>query len=375
MARRQPILIGTSGWSYQSWRGPFFDKEIPVARHLEFYAERFSTTELNGVFYRTPSVEAVQSWAERTPDDFVFAWKASKFITHWKRLTDKCRNSIELMESRLQLLGRKAGPVLFQLPPQFRKNRERLAAFLRLLPARRCYAFEFRHPSWYEDDILDVLRDHDIALCISDHHDAPAPWVVTARHVYVRGHGPTGRYRDHYPLKTLQSWAVWLRDLHRQGHETYVYFDNDQKSAAPKDALHLADIVRSTGSGGSHSELPSHASVGLSAEARTKESRMPRGDKSSYTGKQKRKAQHIEESYEKRGVRPKEAERRAWATVNKESGGGKKSGSGRGQPENRSASRKGGRLGGRAAARRPAAARKASARKAARTRQRRAASR
>jgi plasmid stabilization system protein ParE len=153
-----------------------------------------------------------------------------------------------------------------------------------------------------------------------------------------------------------------------------VYFDNDQKSAAPKDALRLASIVKSLSENGDvqPQELRSNASVGISGESSAKERLMPRGDKSSYTSKQKRKAEHIEEGYEKRGVSHREAERRAWATVNKESGGGKKSGSGRGKSENRSASRKGGRLGGRAAARRPAAARATSARKAARTRQRRA---
>jgi uncharacterized protein YecE (DUF72 family) len=372
MTHRPGILIGTSGWSYRSWRGPFFDPAIPTTRHLEFYANRFSTTELNGVFYRTPTVEAVRAWAERTPDDFVFTWKASKFITHWKRLTEKCANSLDLLESRLRLLGHKAGPVLFQLPPQFQKNRERLASFLRMLSRRRRYAFEFRHASWYEHDILDLLRDHDIALCISDHHDAPAPWIATAQHIYVRGHGPTGRYRGHYTDKGLRSWATQLQHFQQQRHEIYVYFDNDQKSAAPKDALRLAALVTSSGAAGSSSEPRPHPSVGFSGESSAKERVMPRGDKSSYTSKQKRKAEHIEEGYEDRGVSHKEAERRAWATVNKESGGGKKSGSGRGKRENRSASRKGGRKGGRASARRPASARRASARKAARTRQRRA---
>jgi uncharacterized protein YecE (DUF72 family) len=146
------ILVGTSGWSYRSWRGPFFPEKLAARLHLQFYAEAFPTTELNGVFYRTPTEEAVSGWAEQTPDDFVFAWKASKFITHWKRLKDTSRNSLELLESRLRLLRGKAGPVLFQLPPQFTKNRERLAAFLKMLRVKREYAFEFRHPSWYEDD-------------------------------------------------------------------------------------------------------------------------------------------------------------------------------------------------------------------------------
>jgi uncharacterized protein YecE (DUF72 family) len=237
------ILVGTSGWSYRSWRGPFFPADVPTPRHLEYYATHFTTTELNGVFYRTPTEDAVRAWAARTPDDFVFAWKASKFITHWKRLNDTCRNSLDLLESRIRLLGLKAGPILFQLPPQFEKNRERLASFLKLLSDRQKYTFEFRHPSWYEDDVLDLLRDNDIALCISDHHDAPSPWIATAGHVYVRGHGPGGRYRGHYRPNTLDVWSRWVKRMKRSGHTVYVYFDNDQKSAAPKDAERLAGLI------------------------------------------------------------------------------------------------------------------------------------
>ncbi len=244
MPRGAGILIGTSGWSYASWRGVFFPRQLPASKHLEFYAGRFSTTELNGVFYRTPTVEAVKAWADRTPPDFVFAWKASKFITHWKRLSDKSQNSLDLLESRLRLLGDKSGPVLFQLPPQFRKNRERLASFIGLLRREHRYAFEFRHPSWYEDDILDLLRDSNIALCLSDHHDAPAPWIATARHVYIRGHGPTGRYQGRYPPAALRRWARTVRALGRTHHPIYVYFDNDQKSAAPLDAARLMSLLK-----------------------------------------------------------------------------------------------------------------------------------
>jgi uncharacterized protein YecE (DUF72 family) len=237
------IFVGTSGWSYQSWRGPFFPKEVKIKDHLRFYASQFNSTELNGVFYRTPTIEAVRGWREQTPADFLFAWKASKFITHWKRLGPTSKNSIALMESRLKLLGPKAGPVLFQLPPQFKADRERLAAFLKLLNRCRPYAFEFRHNSWYEDGILDLLREHDISLCLSDHRDAPSPWEVTARHVYVRGHGPGGAYKDHYSDKTLRNWAADIRKWKRQRRTVFVYFDNDQKSAAPKDALRLMDIL------------------------------------------------------------------------------------------------------------------------------------
>jgi len=237
------VFIGTSGWHYDSWRGPFFPPEVKKKDHLRFYAGQFPAVELNGVFYRTPSLEAVREWRRQTPPGFVFAWKASKFITHWKRLSDKSTNSLALIEERLRILGRKAGPVLFQLPPGFKADRDRLAAFIRLLPRRRLYAFEFRDPSWYADEIFDLLRKHGISLCLSDHHDAPAPWTVTARHVYVRGHGPGGTYKDHYPDATLRQWAAQIRAWVRQRRIVYVFFDNDQKSAAPRDAGRLMALL------------------------------------------------------------------------------------------------------------------------------------
>jgi uncharacterized protein YecE (DUF72 family) len=237
------IWVGTSGWTYDGWRGPFYPKEVPKKRWLAWYAQQFATTEINGSFYRTPSLEAVEAWREQTPDEFLFAWKASKFITHWKRLSDKSANSIELMESRIKVLGPKAGPVLFQLPARFKADGERLASFLKLLSKKYKYAFEFRDASWYEKDILTLLRKRDVALCLSDHIDAPAPWVVTAGHVYIRGHGPTGEYKDRYPLKTLREWAAAIRKWKRQGRTVFCYFDNDQKSAAPKDARRLSQLL------------------------------------------------------------------------------------------------------------------------------------
>ncbi|HWL05983.1 MAG TPA: DUF72 domain-containing protein [Xanthobacteraceae bacterium] len=237
------ILIGTSGWSYASWRGPFFPKEVMVKHHLRFYGTQFPTTELNGVFYSTPSLKTVRNWRDASPEGFVYAWKASKYITHWKRLGPSSRSSLALMETRLKALGPKAGPVLFQLPPQFRADRERLAAFLKLLRTKRRTVFEFRHPSWYEKPILDLLADHDIALCLSDHHDAPAPWEATASFVYIRGHGPGGRYKDHYPDRTLKDWAKNIRRWTRGRRDVHVYFDNDQKSAAPADAKRLMALL------------------------------------------------------------------------------------------------------------------------------------
>jgi uncharacterized protein YecE (DUF72 family) len=237
------VLIGTSGWHYDSWRGPFYPEGVTLKDQLRYYASQFQTTELNGVFYRTPTVEAVKSWRRDTGKDFVFAWKASKFITHWKRLSQKSVNSLELLESRLALLGGKAGPILFQLPPNFAADLDRLDAFLKLLPKKRRFSFEFRHSSWYEPRVLRRLSDHNISLCLSDHHDAPAPWKRTADFVYVRGHGPGGRYKDHYGAETLRQWAKRIRSWRKQGCDVYVYFDNDQKSAAPRDALQLRQLL------------------------------------------------------------------------------------------------------------------------------------
>jgi uncharacterized protein YecE (DUF72 family) len=186
----------------------------------------------------------VRNWRDSTPRDFTFAWKASKFITHWKRLSANCENSIALMETRLEALGRKGCLVLFQLPPNFSADQARLSAFIQMLPSTRRYAFEFRHRSWYQDGIMELLQSRDAALCISDHEDAPSPWEATAGHVYVRGHGLEGRYRGSYSGKTLARWAAAIDDWKCQRRDVFVYFDNDQKAAAPKDAQRLLGLVK-----------------------------------------------------------------------------------------------------------------------------------
>ena len=199
--------------------------------------------ELNGVFYRTPTPESVRRWRDQTGRHFVFAWKASKFISHWKRLSENSISSLQLLDDRLSILGHKVGPILFQLPPDFAADASRLGAFLKLLPERRRYSFEFRHPSWYSANILRILADRNIALCISDHHDAPAPWERTADFVYLRGHGPGGRYEGRYSRATLAVWGKLIQAWHGDLCDVYLYFDNDQKSAAPMDALALLPLL------------------------------------------------------------------------------------------------------------------------------------
>ena len=232
------VRIGTSGWHYASWHGPFYPPEIRIKDFLAFYVERFDTAEINNSFYRLPTEKAVQAWRDGTPEGFLFAWKVSRFITHMKRLKD-IEESIELVFGRMSALGDKFGPVLFQLPPTFKADavtRERVARTLSLVPPGHRYAFEFRHPSWYDETAFAILRDHNAALCISDHAAAPSPWLATASFVYVRGHGTNGRYAGSYSPETLREWASRTAQWRREGRDVYVYFDNDIKSAAPGDA-------------------------------------------------------------------------------------------------------------------------------------------
>jgi len=240
--RNTETRIGTSGWHYRDWWGPFYPDDLKKKDAFSHYASRFEAVELNAPFYRTPTEKAVEAWRDGAPEDFRFAWKASRFITHWRRLNID-ENSLGLLHSRLDLLGDRLGPVLFQLPPHMPADRDRLAAFVSHLPVSRRWCFEFRHRSWYEEPIFDVLRDHNAALCLSDHADAPAPVVLTADWVYVRNHGPSGRYHGSYEDKALAEQAELMRAWRSEGRDIWCFFDNDVKSAAPRDAVRLRDLV------------------------------------------------------------------------------------------------------------------------------------
>ncbi len=177
-----------------------------------------------------------------TPPGFLFSWKASRFITHMKRLKDP-EDSLSRIYAPMEALGQKLGPALFQLPPQMRPDLPRLADFLALLPPGRRHVMEFRDPAWYAEPVLAMLAEHQVALCVSDHHHAPAPWVVTAPFAYVRGHGPGGRYAGSYPEPTLRSWARSIADWRSNGRDVFAYFDNDIGCAAPADAQRLKAML------------------------------------------------------------------------------------------------------------------------------------
>lgn len=237
------LFVGTSGWHYESWLGPFYPERYPKPKLLAFYAGVFAATEINLSFYRLPSAEAVASWRDDTPENFLFSWKAHRVITHYRRLQNT-EEDIAQVFARMEGLGPKFGPVLFQLPPRFKADRERLAGFIATLPAGCRYTFEFRDPSWYEPAIIDLLRDSGASLCLSDHAHAPAPWVATADFVYIRGHGPSGRYHGSYEDVTLADWARHTEEWRRQGRDVFCFFDNDIKAAAPADAQRFSELTR-----------------------------------------------------------------------------------------------------------------------------------
>jgi uncharacterized protein YecE (DUF72 family) len=235
------LRVGTSGWVYRPWRGAFYPVALRQKDWFQYYATQFDTAEINATFYRLPSQAAVAAWREAAPADFQFAWKASRFITQAKKLRD-AEAPLARVYAPMAALGPKTGPTLFQLPPQLRLDLERLTTFLGLLPKGR-QTIEFRHPSWYVDEVFEALGQHDVALCISDHHDAPAPWVRTASFVYVRGHGPGGTYAGSYGAPELALWTGHIRGWLGEGRDVYAYFDNDIGCAAPGDARRLRDKV------------------------------------------------------------------------------------------------------------------------------------
>ena len=237
----KPIRIGCSGWNYADWRGVLYPPGCPQRKWLARYAEVFDTVEINNTFYRLPTVDAVRGWVEQSPPGFVFAAKSSRYLTHIKRLTDMDRGVARLLE-RLEPLtsSPKMGPMLWQLPGNFRRDDERLAFALEHLPPGR-HAFEFRHESWFADDVLAALRAHGVALVIGDHPERP--WqshALTADFSFVRLHyGHRGR-RGNYSATELDELARELERLARRA-EVFVYLNNDWEGFAVRNAQGLQE--------------------------------------------------------------------------------------------------------------------------------------
>lgn len=243
MTHAADIHIGTSGWHYHQWIGPFYPLGMRPKDFLGYYAGQFRTVEINATFYRLPSRQAVMEWRDGSPPDFVFAAKGSRFITHMKKLRDP-EASIQRYFDLIELLGDKLGPIIFQLPPRWHFDLKRLATFLKALPKPRRYAFEFRDESWLSPSTYELLAKHDAALCLYDLAGRQSPLEVTADFVYIRLHGPGGAYQGSYDDQALATWAPRLRRWRAKGIAVYCYFDNDEQGNAPMNALLLDRFVR-----------------------------------------------------------------------------------------------------------------------------------
>lgn len=236
--KKTTLRIGTSGWSYRGWKGRFYPEDLPASQHLAFMAKQFSTVEVNNTFYHLVSAEAVRTWRKAVPEDFVFACKASRFLTHMKKLKDH-GPGLKRFLTPIKELKEKLGPILFQLPPRWKANADRLEEFVSHLPKGYRFTFEFRDPTWFNDEILAILRKHNAALCLFDIDGKQSPIEVTADFVYIRLHGPGARYKGSYDDRTLAAWARRIGGWRREGRDVYCYFDNDEKAYAPKDASRL----------------------------------------------------------------------------------------------------------------------------------------
>jgi uncharacterized protein YecE (DUF72 family) len=237
------IRIGTSGWQYRHWRKSFYPEKIRRADWLAYYAGIFNSVEVNASFYRLPDVEDIRRWCEATPAQFVFAVKAPRSITHFKKLKN-CESHLDKLTARLQAFGARLGPVLFQLPPRWRCNCRRLADFLAMLPRQGRFAFEFRDPSWHCEEVYAILGEHRAAFCIFDLEGQMTPLETPADFVYVRLHGPGSAYTGNYRAQALRTWSGRALGWQRKRKDVYLYFDNDARAYSAKNARRMLAMMR-----------------------------------------------------------------------------------------------------------------------------------
>lgn len=236
------FFIGTSGWSYDHWSGVFYPLDLRTTDWLAFYIKHFNSVEINNTFYHLPSPKAFKGWKESAPEGFIYAVKGSRFITHMKKLNDP-QKPLNLFLKRASILGEHLGSVLFQLPPHWRCNPERLSNFIRLLPDNIRFAFEFREHSWFNKEVYDTLKERNIALCIYHMPDFQSPIEATASFVYIRFHGTEYLYGGRYSKKELSRWADIMKDFIKNGLDVYAYFNNDAYGYAVMNAGELMEML------------------------------------------------------------------------------------------------------------------------------------
>lgn len=237
---KKNVHIGTSGWSYAHW-GNFYE-DLPAKKWLSHYATYFSTVEINSSFYHLPTEKSGKNWYASTPKGFIFSVKASRYITHVKRLNES-KESVDQFLQAIEPLKEKLGPILFLLSPSYKLNYGRLEEFVKQLPNGYLYTFEFRNASWFTKEIYALLKKHKIALCISDLGGKLTPIEVTAPFVYVRLHGPQKAYSGRYSSAKLRGWAKRVEEWRAKKLKCYIYFDNDEKGFAVEDAAKLIELI------------------------------------------------------------------------------------------------------------------------------------
>ena len=236
--RKQEVRVGCSGWQYRHWRGNFYPPELPQSRWFAHYARTFDTVEINNTFYRLPEAETFDKWRSQAPSDFLYAVKASRFLTHMKKLKDP-DEPIHRFFERADELKSRLGPVLYQLPPNWSLDLDRFEKFLAALPRNHAHAVEFREPSWYDERVYALLREHGVALCLHDMQGSASERIVVGPFIYVRFHFGTSRYGGKYEDWRLDDWAAWLSARIDEGLSVFAYFNNDVGGHAPRDAVRL----------------------------------------------------------------------------------------------------------------------------------------
>ena len=245
-AAKRGVHVGCSGWVYRHWKGGFYPAELPQKRWFEHYARHFDTVEINASFYRLPLASTFDSWREKAPRGFRYAVKANRFLTHMKKLID-CEAALAEFIDLARRLGPTLGPILYQLPPSLHKDVERLAAFLNRLPSDLEHVVEFRHKSWYEDDVLELLDRHGTGFVSHDLKGLVSPRWASGRTAYVRFHGTGGKYRGRYREEAMADWAEWLLGQRKAGRSAWAYFNNDIGGDAIEDARTLKRLVGERG--------------------------------------------------------------------------------------------------------------------------------
>jgi len=240
---KKKIFIGTSGWMYDHWKGNFYPKNLSKDKMLKYYSTQFRTVEINNTFYKLPKKNTVINWYQKSEDNFLFSVKANRYITHMKNLKD-CEEPISNSLKKIKNLKEKLGPILFQLPPQWHKNYSRLKNFLDVLNEDFLYVIELRHPSWFTEEIFQLLRDKNVSLCIHDITGDFTPQKITADFIYIRFHGPEGNYHKKYSNNEISIWTEKIFKWYNENITIFVYFNNDAYGRSTENASEMVKELK-----------------------------------------------------------------------------------------------------------------------------------